>query len=108
MYLCEKINPYIMLQVQRICKEKGLTMQEAASRLGITYQSLYDSIKGNPTLKRLQDIANALDVEVSELFAPKEDFIAFVRVNGETQTFTRMFDLLYWIHGIERADNLDQ
>lgn len=68
MYLCEKINPYIMLQVQRICKEKGLTMQEVASRLGITYQSLYDSIKGNPTLKRLQDIANALDVEVSELF----------------------------------------
>lgn len=57
-----------MLQVQRICKEKGLTMQEVASRLGITYQSLYDSIKGNPTLKRLQDIANALNVEVSELF----------------------------------------
>lgn len=68
MYLCEKINSYIMLQVQRICKEKGLTMQEVASRLGITYQSLYDSIKGNPTLKRLQDIANALNVEVSELF----------------------------------------
>lgn len=63
-------------------------MQEVASRLGITYQSLYDSIKGNPTLKRLQDIANALNVEVSELFAPKEDFIAFVRINGETQTFT--------------------
>lgn len=58
-----------MLQVQRICKEKGLTMQEVASRLGITYQSLYDSIKGNPTLKRLQDIANALDVEVAELFS---------------------------------------
>lgn len=98
-----------MLQVQRICKEKGLTMQEVASRLGITYQSLYDSIKGNPTLKRLQDIANALDVEVSELFAPKEDFIAFVRINGETQTFTRMCDLSYWIHGIRKeSDNLDQ
>ncbi|MBQ1954770.1 MAG: hypothetical protein II350_03425, partial [Clostridia bacterium] len=32
-------------------------------------------------------------------------FIAFVRINGETQTFTRMCDLLCWIHGIERADN---
>lgn len=91
-----------MLQVQRICKEKGLTMQEVASRLGITYQSLYDSIKGNPTLKRLQDIANALNVEVSELFAPKEDFIAFVRINGETQTFTNKERLKEFADGLNK------
>lgn len=57
-----------MLRVQNICKEKGLTMQEVAARLGITYQSLYDSIKGNPTLKRLQDIAGVLGVDITELF----------------------------------------
>ena len=57
-----------MLRVQTICKEKGLAMQELASRLGITYQSLYDSINGNPTLKRLQSIAEALGVDVTELF----------------------------------------
>lgn len=57
-----------MLRVQSICKEKGLTMQEVATRLGITYQSLYDSIKGNPTLKRLQDIAGVLEVDITELF----------------------------------------
>ena len=50
-------------------------MQDLASRLNITYQSLYDSIKGNPTLKRLTDIASALDVDVTELFDSSKEGI---------------------------------
>ena len=57
-----------MLRIQSICKEKGVTLQELAASLGITYQSLYESIKGNPSLKRLQGIASALGVEVVDLF----------------------------------------
>ena len=82
-----KINPYTMLRIQQICKEKGISMQELASRLNIHYQSLYDSLKGNPTLKRLTDVANALGVDIVELFAEKGDFVAFVRRQGETFTF---------------------
>lgn len=76
-----------MLRIQQICKEKGISMQELASRLNIHYQSLYDSLKGNPTLKRLTDVANALGVDIVELFAEKGDFVAFVRRQGETFTF---------------------
>jgi transcriptional regulator with XRE-family HTH domain len=58
-----------MLRVKEICKERGVTVQELAeNKLGITYQALYESINGNPSLKRLQQIAAALDVEVAELF----------------------------------------
>ncbi len=57
-----------MLKVQSICKEKGITLHDLATELSITYQSLYESLKGNPTLKRLTDIANALDVDITELF----------------------------------------
>lgn len=57
-----------MLRIHSICKEKGMTLQELAANLGITYQSLYESIKGNPSLKRLQEIASALGVEVIDLF----------------------------------------
>lgn len=61
-----------MLKVQSICKEKGITLQDLAAELNITYQSLYESLKGNPTLKRLTDIANALGVDITELFdSPK-------------------------------------
>lgn len=76
-----------MLRIQQICKEKGISMRELASRLNIHYQSLYDSLKGNPTLKRLTDVANALGVDIVELFAEKGDFVAFVRRQGETFTF---------------------
>lgn len=62
-----------MLKIQTICKEKGITLQELASGLGITYQSLYDSIKGNPTLKRLQEIARVLGVSVKDLFDDEGD-----------------------------------
>ena len=62
-----------MLRVKEICTQKGITLQELAKRLNITYQSLYESVSGNPSLKRLTAIAEALGVEVSELFeAPKE------------------------------------
>lgn len=57
-----------MLRVQSLCKEKGMSLQDLASSIGITYQSLYDCLKGNPTLKRLQEIADALGVDVTELF----------------------------------------
>ena len=50
-----------------------MTLSELASRLGIQYQSLYDSINGNPTLKRLQDIAYHLGVSVKDLFADDEE-----------------------------------
>lgn len=93
-------------RIKELCKERGILLKDLAARLNITAIGLSQSINQEyPQLQTLERIANALDVEVSELFAPKEDFIAFVRINGETQTFTRMYDLLCWIHGIERADN---
>lgn len=61
-----------MLRVKEICNEKGITLQELARKLNIKYQSLYESIKGNPSLNRLQEIADALDVDLSELFAPAD------------------------------------
>lgn len=57
-----------MLRIKEICKEKGMTLQELAKALNITYQSLSESIKGNPTLLRLYEIAKALDVDIVELF----------------------------------------
>ena len=62
-----------MLKIQAICKEQGVSLSELASRLGIQYQSLYDSINGNPTLKRLQDIAFHLGVSVKDLFADESN-----------------------------------
>lgn len=60
-----------MLRVQEICKNQGLTMQDLAKKMGVTYQALYAAVSGNPTVGKLQEIAAALGVSVPELFAPQ-------------------------------------
>lgn len=61
-----------MLRVNEICKEKGITLKDLAKKLGVTYQALFANLNGNPTLSKLNDIAQALGVEVGELFAPSD------------------------------------
>lgn len=62
-----------MLRVQEVCKEQGVTMQLLASRLGVTYQALYASVSGNPTIGKLTEIADALGVDVSDLLERKDN-----------------------------------
>ncbi len=59
-----------ILRVKEILKEKGITGREFSIKIGMTevgfYKMLSDS--GNPPLKRLQEIAEALDLEIYDLF----------------------------------------
>lgn len=58
-------------RIKELCKEKGLLFKELAQQLGITDVALRQSLQGNPTIGTLEKVAAALDVEVSELFAPR-------------------------------------
>lgn len=77
-----------MLRVQEICKEKGVTMQDLAKRMGISYQALYASISGNPTIGKIKDIADALGVHYIELLEEKKDLEFFIKYKGETKRVT--------------------
>lgn len=58
-----------ILRIREICKEKGMTQADLASRLGIRRDSLSQAIsRNNFDLAYLQRIANALEVDVSILF----------------------------------------
>lgn len=85
-----------MLRIKEICSMKGITLQELAKRMGVTYQSLYESMTKNPSLNKLRQIAEALGVELYELFKP-DDFLAVIRKGGETYTFEREEDLKEWL-----------
>lgn len=65
-----------MLRIREILKLKGITAKELAARLDISEGALSATLNGNPTLERLNAIASALGVEVSELFVPANDVIA--------------------------------
>ena len=56
------------LQVKEICKRKGLTLKELASKLNVTSGALTLSLKGYPNTKTLENIARALQVPISALF----------------------------------------
>lgn len=56
------------LRVKELCKNKGISVTELSLRIGIKQESLSRAINGNPTIGTLQKIADALDVEVTELF----------------------------------------
>ena len=60
------------LRVKEICREKNIMLKDLASMIGISEVGLSKSLNGNPTISRLEEIANALGVSVTELFEEKD------------------------------------
>lgn len=57
------------LRIKEAIKEQGLTIQEVATRIGKSKQSLHGIIeKGNPTIGTLSDIAKAINVPIHKLY----------------------------------------
>lgn len=48
--------------------EKGISVNEMSEKLGITRQSFYSIVNGNPTMSTLAKIAEILGVTVKKLF----------------------------------------
>ena len=47
------------LKAKEVIKDKGMTIEEVASRMGITKGSLSAALSGNPTVAYLERVANA-------------------------------------------------
>lgn len=57
------------VRIKELCKERGIMMKDLAEKLGITPTGLSKSVgQEYPQLQTLERIANALRVEVAELF----------------------------------------
>ena len=77
-------------QIREICKLKGLRMSDLAERIGMTQSNLVASIRNNPKLSTLNDICQALGIQITELFeneyAPTSGMVI---LNGETYTISQ-------------------
>ncbi|QDZ63238.1 XRE family transcriptional regulator [Elizabethkingia bruuniana] len=77
----------IKLRVKELLKEKGISQKELAEKLNMTETGLSISINenGNPPLKRLEEIANALNVDFLELFIKNqnEDIPIYKKEDGK-------------------------
>lgn len=63
----------IEVNLKEYCRLKGISLTDVANRIGTSPSNLVNRIKGNPTLSTLEDIANALQVSVSELLTMRPE-----------------------------------
>lgn len=56
------------LRIREVMLEKGISVNEMSEKLGITRQSFYSIVNGNPTMDTLIRIAKILGVTVKQLF----------------------------------------
>lgn len=82
-------------RLRDILKERGLTLKAFSEMSGISQPNLSNYINGNisPTLDTLEKIAKALNVEIQDLFPPKDSIELFAQVNGKKYRITEQ-DLL--------------
>ena len=59
------------MRVKAILKDKQMTLNDLAQKLGVSRQALYLQINNNPRISTLQRIADALGVPVGQLFDQK-------------------------------------
>lgn len=61
------------MRIKQILKEKNMTVQELADRMGVSRQALSRQISGKLLVETARSIASTLDVPLWQLFASAED-----------------------------------
>ena len=63
-------------RIKDLIKNKGYTQEQFAQKMGVSRMSLVKTLSGNPSYETFQRIAEALGVEMWELFASKEEIVS--------------------------------
>lgn len=64
----------VHLRIKEICKEKGMTLNQLAEKIGVYQPTISGFISGKikPSLDTLEKIAYSLGVSIGELFDARE------------------------------------
>lgn len=96
------------VRIKEICKEKGITLEDLAKRLGILRTSLSQALSRNSfSTDKLSEIATALNVPMWQLFAsPNEvagsgdELTASIRYRGEFFNTTSKDELKQYVNDL--------
>ena len=93
--------------LREICRRKGLRLSDVADRMGSGQSNLISSVKGNPSLTKLEEIANALQVSVSELLTMRPvSSKGLVFIDGSTYALSLPSSTTVQIPSYGRYDEL--
>ena len=83
-----------VMQFVFLREKLGYTQQEIADKMGINPVNLSSSLNGNPTLNRLQEVANILGFAISDLFTKENqtEIHGFLEYNGKIYKINGMED----------------
>ena len=56
------------MDIKGIIKAKGFTIQEVADKIGVNRVTLTLTLQGNPTYKKMKEIADAIGCDVMDFF----------------------------------------
>ncbi len=61
------------MDIKKVIKERGYTIEDVAKKMGISRVTLSQNMSRNPTVGTLERIANAINCNVSEFFVDEKD-----------------------------------
>jgi transcriptional regulator with XRE-family HTH domain len=95
------------LRIKELLKLRGMTLTELSVRMNIHRVNLSSSIKNNPTLDRLIEIADILEVNISELFTKPEINVVngYLEYEEEIYKITKLSDLESLVEKIKNRNN---
>lgn len=105
-YLCVMNYNQTHMDIKRIIKERGLTIEEVGRRMEppVSKGTLSKVISTNPTTSTLERIAAAVGCRVADFFEDGDgvgnDFTAFVRNGGELHAFDSAESLKEYVDGL--------
>lgn len=86
------------LRIEELCRQRGLRMSDIAAKMGVNQANLTSSLKGNPTISRLEAVANVLGVGIADLFAKPSascnDVLGYLECTDGIHKVSSIADLL--------------
>lgn len=96
------------LRIREILESKDIKVSSLAETVGITRANMSNIVNGKstPSLETLEKIANALGVDITELFAPSSSggIIGVIRIRDTNYNINSVPDLSRLLDGIERGE----
>lgn len=88
----------MVFRLREILKNRHITIGQFSEMSGISQSNLSNYMMGkvSPTLETLNKIANALNIEITELFKKEEDIVLLARI-GESEVEISKDELLNFI-----------
>lgn len=96
----KNMEKVIAENIKRICKEQGKQLKDLAFDMGIDPPSLNRAMYGNPQLSTLEKAASALGISCKSLFESisEDEMEGYIKISGKIHQFNSRKELEFIIN----------